>query len=72
MQSQRTTSEQGTGNKELMGMLHHALKETETPQLELERNILRNDNAFERPRLPASVLFHYRNHTHLLRMRRNG
>jgi hypothetical protein len=59
-------------NKELMGMLHHALKETETPRLESERNIPRGDNAFERPRLPASVLFHYRNHTHLLRMRRNS
>jgi hypothetical protein len=72
MQIQKTTSQQGIGNKELIGILHHALKETETPQLESGRNIPSENNAFERPHLPASVLFHYRNHTHLLRMRRNS
>jgi hypothetical protein len=72
MQAQKTPPQQGIGNKELMGMLHHALKETETPQMESERSIPRGNNAFEHPRLPASILFHYRNHTHLLRMRRNG
>jgi hypothetical protein len=72
MQVQRTTSQQGMGSKELMGMLHHALKETETPQRQAERNPPADGKSFERPRLPASILFHYRNHTHLLRMRRNS
>jgi hypothetical protein len=70
MKATRTASQQGIDNKDLIEMLGHAIRETESPHLLTERNFLRGNNAFERPRLPASVLFHYRNHPNMLALNR--
>jgi hypothetical protein len=64
----RMTSDQPAGNKELIEMLGHALKEAETPKMQTGQKLPGFRKEFERRHIPASVLFHYRNHPQMLHM----
>ena len=69
IQAVRKASER-IGNKELLEMLGRALKEAKTPPSHMEPILPRDNGENERPRLPGSIRFHYRNHPEMLRMSR--
>jgi hypothetical protein len=66
----KTTPDQRAENKELIEMLGQALKEAGTPNMVSDQKLPGLKKEFERRRIPASVLFHYRNHPQMLRMSR--
>jgi hypothetical protein len=71
MKANNTSPDQGIENKVLWQMLEDALKEAETPQAKIFDKSL-GPNEIERPHIPASLKFHYRNHPEMLQLSRNN